>query len=71
MENDQPELIYEKERLEKTISLAEKQLCQARQANEENKSAIILAKQDMRENASHAISNLWGSEGFEALLWLN
>jgi len=71
MENNQPELIYEKERLEKTISLAKKQLCQARQENEENKSAIILAKQDMRENASHSISNLWGSEGFEALVELS
>lgn len=69
--NNQSGSLYEKERFEKTISLAEMQLCQAWQENEENKSAIILSKQDIRENASHSISNLWSSEGFEALVELS
>jgi DNA helicase-2/ATP-dependent DNA helicase PcrA len=71
MENNQSELEYEKKRLEKTISLAQKQLDQARQRNEENKSAIISAKKELRENTTHSISSLWSSEGFEALAELS
>jgi DNA helicase-2/ATP-dependent DNA helicase PcrA len=71
MENNQSELEFEIQRLEKTISLAKKQLNQARQRNEENKSAIISAKKELRENTEHSISNLWSSEGFEALAELS
>ncbi|QHQ63098.1 AAA family ATPase [Anaerocolumna sedimenticola] len=71
MENNQSELNFEKERLEKTIMLAKKQLNQARQKNEENKSAIISAKKELRENTSHSISALWTSDGFEALAELS
>ena len=71
MENNQSELNFEKERLEKTITLAKKQLNQARKKNEENKSAIISAKKELRENASHSISALWTSDGFEALAELS
>jgi DNA helicase-2/ATP-dependent DNA helicase PcrA len=73
MENNQSELQFEfeNERLERTISLAKEQLNQARQGNEENKSAIISAKQELRENTSHTISSLWSSEGFEALAELS
>jgi DNA helicase-2/ATP-dependent DNA helicase PcrA len=71
MEDNRTELEFEKSRLEQTIALAKKQLDQARERNEENKSAIISAKKELRENTSHSISNLWSSEGFEALADLN
>lgn len=71
MENNQSELVIENQRLEQTISLAEKQLNAAKQSNEENKSAIISAKQELRESTPHSISSLWSSEGFEALAALS
>ncbi len=71
MENNQSELAFEHKRLERTISLAKDQLFQARQLNEENKSAVISAKKELRENTSHTISNLWNSEEFEALAELS
>ncbi|ROR25811.1 DNA helicase-2/ATP-dependent DNA helicase PcrA [Mobilisporobacter senegalensis] len=71
MGNNQSELEYEIKRLEETISLAKKQLNQARQRNEENKSAILSAKKELRENTTHSISGLWSSDGFEALAELS
>lgn len=71
MENNNSELEFEQKRLEQTIALAKKQLNQARERNEENKSAIISAKKELRENTTHSIGNLWGSEAFEALADLN
>lgn len=71
MENNRTELEFEKSRLEQTIALAKEQLDQARERNIENKSAIISAKKELRENTSHSIANLWSSEGFEALAALN
>ncbi len=63
----QTEFDFEKERLAQTIAIAEQQLKKAKERNEENKSAIISAKKELREETSHHISNLWGSEAFEAL----
>ncbi len=71
MENNRTELEFEKSRLEQTIALAKEQLDQSRERNVENKSAIISAKKELRENTSHSIANLWSSEGFEALAALN
>jgi DNA helicase-2/ATP-dependent DNA helicase PcrA len=71
MENNRTELEFEKSRLEQTIALAKEQLDQARERNVENKSAIISAKKELRENTSHSIADLWSSEGFEALAALN
>ncbi|MFZ7121119.1 MAG: HelD family protein [Eubacteriaceae bacterium] len=71
MGNNQSELEFENNRLEQTIALAKKKLNQAKERNEQNKSAIISAKQELRENTSHAISNLWTSEGFESLAELS
>jgi len=71
MENNRTELEFEKSRLEQTIALAKEQLDQARERNVENKSAIISAKKELRENTSHSIANLWSSDGFEALAALN
>lgn len=71
MEDNPSELNFENERLEKTISLAKKQLNQAKERNKGNKSEIISAKKDLYENTSHSISALWTSEGFEALAELN
>lgn len=71
MINSQMELEFENTRFKQTIALAREQLDQARERNEVNKSAIISAKKELRENTSHSISNLWSSEGFEALAALN
>ncbi|RBP65353.1 DNA helicase-2/ATP-dependent DNA helicase PcrA [Alkalibaculum bacchi] len=71
MENEPSELHFEKKRLETTIALAKKQIHEAKYKNEENKSAIIAAKQELRENTVHSISNLSSSEGFEALAELS
>ena len=71
MMNNQSELEFENLRLVQTLSLAKNQLEQARQSNVENKSAIISAKKELRENTSHSISGLWSSEGFEALAELS
>ena len=71
MDYNQDEMDFELKRLEETLSLAKKQLEQARQQNEENKSAIITAKKELREDTSHSISALWTSEGFEALAELS
>ncbi|WP_077612475.1 HelD family protein [Clostridium sp. Marseille-P2415] len=71
MENKRSELEFENSRLEQTIALVREHLEQARERNEENKSAIISAKQELRENTTHSISDLWSSEGFEALAELN
>lgn len=71
MGHNQAEYDFETERLAQTITIAEHQLKQARQQNEENKSSILSAKKELREETSHAIGNLWGSEGFEALAELS
>lgn len=71
MNHNQSEFNVENERLAQTIIIAQNQLNQARQRNEENKSAILSAKKELREETSHQISNLWGSEGFEALAELS
>lgn len=71
MGNLQSELDYETQRLFKTIALAKNKLNQARQRNNENRAAIANVKKELRENTSHYISGLWGSEGFEALAELS
>lgn len=71
MAYNESELQFENKRLEHTIMLAKKQRYQAQQRNENNKQAILCAKRELRENTSHSISNLWSSEGFEALAELN
>ena len=71
MENNRTELEFEKSRLEQTIALAKNKLDEARARNEENKSAIISAKKELRENTPHSIPSLWSSDGFEALAALN
>ncbi|MDF2588675.1 MAG: helicase [Anaerocolumna sp.] len=71
MDYNQSEFEFEIKRLDETITLAKKQLNQAKQKNEENKLAIISAKKELRENTSHSISGLWSSDGFEALAELS
>lgn len=71
MEKNNSELEYELKRLEQTLSIAAKQLEIERQRNEDNKSAIISAKQELREDTAHSIASLWNSEEFEALAELS
>lgn len=71
MGNNQSEREYEEIRLKQTISLAEEQLKQAKEAAEKKKSQIIEAKKEVRENAAHGVTNLYTSDGFEALVELS
>ncbi len=71
MSHHQTELEFEREKLAQTITIAQNQLDQARLLNEENKSAILSAKKELREETSHAMGNLWGSDAFEALAELS
>lgn len=71
MENYQAELDFEYKHLEQTISIAQAQLSSARLRNEENQTAIITAKKEMREDTSHYISNLWSMESFHELVELS
>ncbi|MBP1756249.1 MAG: helicase [Firmicutes bacterium] len=71
MKHNQSEFNFEHQMLTQTIAIAQNQLDQAIQLNEENKSAILSAKKELREEASHAIGNLWGAEAFEALAELS
>ena len=66
MGNNQLEREYEEIRLKQTISLAEEQLKQAKEAAEKKKSQIIEVKKEVRENAAHGVTNLYTSDGFEA-----
>lgn len=66
-----PEMELETKRLKETIALAEEQLEQAKRNKELIKEEMIKAKQDLRENTTHSIGNLWSSEDFEALVELS
>lgn len=57
MGNNQTEKAFEEKRLAQTISLAEEQLKQAKEAADKKKSEIIEAKKDVRENTEHGISD--------------
>ena len=71
MGNNQTEKAFEEKRLAQTISLAEEQLKQAKEATDKKKSEIIEAKKDVRENTEHGITSLYTSDGFEALVELS
>ena len=64
MGNNQLEREYEEIRLKQTISLAEEQLKQAKEAAEKKKSQIIEVKKEVLENAAHVVTNLYTSDGF-------
>ena len=55
MGNNQTEKAFEEKRLAQTISLAEEQLKQAKEAADKKKSEIIEAKKDVRENTEPAL----------------
>ncbi len=71
MGNTQTEQMYEEKRLKQTISFATEQLNQAKDTAEKKKAEIIEAKKEVRENAAHGITNLYTSDGFEALVELS
>ena len=71
MGNNQTEKAFEEKRLAQTISLAEEQLKQAKEAADKKESEIIEAKKDVRENTEHGITSLYTSDGFEALVELS
>lgn len=69
--NQHPEQAYEENRLRQTAAFARQQLEQAETAAERKKSEIIEAKKEVRENTVHGITNLYSSDGFEALVELS
>lgn len=71
MGNNQSEREYEEKRLRQTITLAEEQLKKAKETAEKKKSEIVEAKKEVRENTTHSITNLYSSDGFEALVELS
>lgn len=71
MGNHQSEQEYEEIRLTQTIALARAQLKQAEENAARKKSEIIEEKKEVRENTVHGITNLWSSDGFEALAELS
>ena len=71
MGNTQTEQMYEEKRLKQTISFATEQLNQAKDTAEKKKAEIIETKKEVRENAAHGITNLYTSDGFEALVELS
>lgn len=68
---NQSERASEEIRLKQTISLAKEQLKEANEAAEKMKSQITEAKKEVREDATHSITNLNTSDGFEALVELS
>lgn len=70
MGNNQSEREYEEIRLKQTISLAEEQLKQAKEAAEKRNHKLSKPK-EVRENATHSVTNLYTSDGFEALVELS
>ena len=71
MENHQYELELETQRLLRTVSFAETQLDLAWHESERNSEAIASLQEEMRDNASHSVSNLWDSQNFEDLVALS
>ncbi|MCL2335833.1 MAG: AAA family ATPase [Firmicutes bacterium] len=71
MADNQSELTWEKQRLAQTIALVKKQLNQAKLDNEGNSSEIISLKQEMSDQVTHSVSNLWYSQNFEDLVELS
>ena len=61
----------EEEKLKQTLAEARIQLDAAINANAKNRDMIQAAKKEIRENTSHSIGSLWGSDGFEALVELS
>lgn len=71
MNEKQKDWPIEEEKLEETMAEARLQLDDAINANDKNREMIQAAKKEIRENTSHSIGNLWGSDGFEALVELS
>lgn len=71
MENRHLETAAEEKRLAKTISIADRQLTQAREAAAGTRADIEAAQKEIRENTEHRITNLYNSDDFEALVELS
>ncbi len=71
MNENNTDWLIEEARLTETIAEATLQLDEALNANEKNRAMILEAKKEIRENTSHSMGSLWGSDGFEALVELS
>ncbi|MCL1808316.1 MAG: AAA family ATPase [Clostridiales bacterium] len=61
----------ERQRLRQTVLLAMRQLEQARLDGERSSAEIAALQEEMRDNASHSVSNLWDSQNFEDMVALS
>lgn len=68
MEITPAEITYEHHHLEKTINLAKDQLAQAKDAIEKNESDLLSLKEEMRDNTTHSVFNLYNSQNFEDMV---
>ena len=71
MPSQQSEFAFETQYLADTIALAKLRREQAIRSNEGNTADIAAIKQDMRENATHSVSNLWSSQNYEDFVALS
>ncbi len=71
MENNLVDRDFEENRLQQTISIAQEQLSAARLRSQKKEAAIISLKQEMLEETSYSISNLWSMENFHQLVELS
>ena len=71
MENQLSETMIEQEYLKKTLEQANQQLVQTKEALGKTQAEILKEKKEVFENTEHQITNLWSSEGFEALAELS
>ncbi len=67
----QSERTCEEAYLEKTIRAAKGQLEKVRETMDQKQAEMIAVKKEILENTDHRPGNLWGSEGFEALVELS
>ena len=71
MENQLSETMIEQEYLKMTLEQANQQLVQTKEALGKTQAEILKEKKEVFENTEHQITNLWSSEGFEALAELS
>lgn len=71
MPSNHPDTTMEQTHLNTTLAIARAQLSQAQENAEGKRSELVEVKKEVRENTSHSMTNLYGSEDFEALVELS
>lgn len=71
MEKNLVDQDFEEERLKQTLLIVQEQLSSAKLKNQKNQDDIVALKNEMIEETSHSISNLWSAENFYQLVELS